>query len=67
MTDKGGASRDDGLQPEERNLVSELAAEKERKNAKDFFLLEAARILGDEAGLSKSRPAVAAQIKQEVP
>ncbi len=67
VTDKGGASRDDGLQPEERNLVSELAAEKERKNAKDFFLLEAARILGDEAGLSKSRPAIAAQIKQEAP
>lgn len=67
VTDKGGSSRDDGLQPEERNLVSELAAEKERKNAKDFFLLEAARILGDEAGLSKSRPAIAAQVKQEAP
>lgn len=62
---RSGSSRDDGLQPEERNLVSELAAEKERKNARDFFLLEAARILGDEAGLSRARPAVAVQVRPE--
>jgi len=43
--------RDDGLMPDERNLANDLAAENERKNAKDILLREAAQILGDEVGL----------------
>jgi carboxyl-terminal processing protease len=43
--------RDAGLQPGERKLADELAEEKARKNAKDIWLEEAARIAGDEAML----------------
>ena len=43
--------RDDGLLADERPLDKELAANKERKNAKDAGLIEAAHILGDEFGL----------------
>ena len=57
------ASRDDGLQPGERNIVIELAAEKERKNARDFYLLEAAQILGDAARMQNSRNTLASQVK----
>ena len=42
------ALRDDGLQPGERDLAEELAAENARKNVKDIFLNEAVNILGDE-------------------
>jgi len=45
---KGRATRDDGLQADERNLASELADEKLRKNAKDIYLDEAIHILSDE-------------------
>lgn len=45
--------RDDGLLAEERNLESELAAEKEQKNAKDVVLGEAVRVLADEVDLAK--------------
>lgn len=41
------ARADDGLQPGERNVANELAAEKTRKNAEDFVLGEAVNILGD--------------------
>ncbi|MFM9967721.1 MAG: carboxy terminal-processing peptidase [Burkholderiales bacterium] len=64
---KGGSSRDDGLQPGERNLVDELAAEKERKNARDFFLLEAAQILGDQVGLPSARTAFNPQSRAAKP
>jgi carboxyl-terminal processing protease len=47
-------SQDDGLQADERNLASELAAEKAAKNAKDVLLQEAAHILADEAGMLKT-------------
>lgn len=50
---KAGVFRDDGLQVNERNLLKELAAEKERKAAKDVFLIEAARILADEMDVLK--------------
>jgi carboxyl-terminal processing protease len=60
---KSGAQRDDGLQAGERNLASELADEKARKNAKDIFLNEAVRILGDQAGMSKSGGRLAARVK----
>jgi carboxyl-terminal processing protease len=43
------AHRDDGLQANERNLVSELAAEKARKSDKDVLLLEAVHVLADAA------------------
>jgi carboxyl-terminal processing protease len=51
-----GANRnqDDGLQADERNLVSELAAEKAAKNAKDVLLQETAHILADETNLLKT-------------
>ncbi len=49
----GKAYRDDGLQANERNLSTELADEKARKDAKDILLDEAAHILGDAAGLMK--------------
>ncbi len=45
--------KDDGLLAEERNLETELAAEKEAKNAKDILLTEAARIMSDEVDLEK--------------
>jgi carboxyl-terminal processing protease len=45
---------DDGLQADERNLASELAAEKAAKNAKDVLLQEAAHILADETALLKT-------------
>jgi carboxyl-terminal processing protease len=47
-------NQDDGLQADERNLASELAAEKAAKNAKDVLLQEAAHILADEAGMLKT-------------
>jgi carboxyl-terminal processing protease len=56
-------TKDDGLQANERDLVSELAAEKARKNDKDVFLIEAANILGDAVTLRKSGVAVASSVK----
>jgi len=53
VTRKGRATRDDGLQADERNLASELADEKVRKNAKDIYLDEAIRILSDEVDALK--------------
>ncbi len=53
--------QDDGLQADERSLSSDLAAAEKRKSAKDIQLDEAARILGDEAGLLKSNPLLAAR------
>ena len=41
------AVRDDGLQPGERPLATELAAEKARETIKDILLIEAVRIMGD--------------------
>ena len=56
-------TKDDGLQADERDIVSELAAEKARKNEKDIFLIEAANILGDEVTLRKPGVAVASSTK----
>jgi carboxyl-terminal processing protease len=55
VIEKIASLRDDGLQANERNLNAELAAEKAKKNEKDVLLNEAARILGDEVDLRKSR------------
>jgi carboxyl-terminal processing protease len=57
--------RDDGLQPGERNLANELAAEKARKNAKDVLLDEAVHILGDEATVLKTGGALAVGAKPD--
>ncbi len=51
---KGSMRTDDGLQGDERNLASELAAEKAAKNAKDVMLQEAAHILADETAMLKT-------------
>lgn len=60
---KSGDLRDDGLQANERNLAKELAAEKEQKDAKDVFLIEAAHILSDELGVLKADVKLAARVK----
>jgi carboxyl-terminal processing protease len=56
------AFEDDGLQSNERNLATDLANEKARKNAKDILLEEAAHILSDEVGLLKSSPKLATTV-----
>ncbi|CAG4885088.1 Tail-specific protease [Georgfuchsia toluolica] len=59
--------RDDGLQADERNLATELAAENANKNAKDVLLNEAVHILGDEVGLLKPGSRFAASISPGAP
>ncbi|MEO7726422.1 MAG: carboxy terminal-processing peptidase [Burkholderiales bacterium] len=58
------ARRDDGLQPDERTLATELADEKARKNANDVLLNEAVHILGDEVGLMGFNASVAARARE---
>jgi carboxyl-terminal processing protease len=60
---KDKSPQDDGLQANERNLTTELAAEKARKNAKDIFLDEAVHILSDEVGIVKTGVRLAARAK----
>lgn len=45
--------KDDGLQSNERDINSDLAMEKVRKNSKDILLNEAVNILSDEVSLLK--------------
>ena len=52
--------QDDGMLSNERNLNAELAIEAANKNTKDVLLNEAAHILGDESGLLKVHPKLAA-------
>jgi carboxyl-terminal processing protease len=55
---------DDGLEPGERKSATDLSEAKARKEAADFMLREAARILSDEVALSKAdnvRPDFAAR------
>lgn len=66
-SENGLRRRDDGLQANERSLASELKAEKERKNAKDVFLNEAAHILSDEVGLLKNSARVASRSRPLTP
>ncbi|HET8897889.1 MAG TPA: carboxy terminal-processing peptidase, partial [Rhodanobacteraceae bacterium] len=54
--------RDDGLQPGERSLKSELAAEAAAKKAPDVQLHEAANILADEINAIQAKPALAAKL-----
>jgi carboxyl-terminal processing protease len=60
------ALEDDGLQSNERNLNTDLAIEKARKNAKDVLLDEAAHILSDEVGLLKGNANLAASVLPKV-
>ncbi len=56
------ALQDDGMLSSERNLSADLAIENASKNVKDIWLNEAAHILGDEVGLLKTHPKLAASI-----
>ncbi len=70
-TAKAAASKpnrqDDGLQADERNLASELAAEKAAKDAKDVMLQEAAHILSDEIEMLKTDTRMAARLMPYLP
>ena len=57
----GTALRDDGLRADERSLVSDLAATKALKEAKDVLLDEAVNILGDAATVLKNGANLAAR------
>src|SRR5450830_181906 len=59
---RSAALQDDGLQSNERNLDSDLAMEKVRKNNKDILLNESANILSDELGLLKTNAKLAASV-----
>ncbi len=60
---RSAALGDDGLQPGERKLAAELAAEKTRKDAKDVLLEEAVNILGDELAVMKTGVGLTAGIQ----
>ena len=64
---KDRSLRDDGLLPNERDLASDLAAEKARKNAKDVLLQEAVSVLGDQVGALKTSARLAARVKPGSP
>ncbi|MBB3227740.1 carboxyl-terminal processing protease [Luteibacter sp. Sphag1AF] len=55
-------SGDDGLNPNERSLKSELKSEDAAKKAKDTPLDEAAHIVGDEVGMLKADSKLAATV-----
>jgi carboxyl-terminal processing protease len=61
------ARQDDGLQADERNLQSELAAEKAFKDAKDIMLNEAANILSDAVGMVKTDTRLASRLMPYMP
>ena len=61
------STADDGLESDERNLVKELAHEKSLKDVKDIYLVEAAHIVSDAAGLWKSGPRFAGVDKATTP
>jgi carboxyl-terminal processing protease len=55
---------DDGLQPDERKLANELAAEKARKEAKDVLLDEAVSILGDDVAVIQTGTGLTAGVQR---
>ncbi len=59
--------QDDGLQADERNLQSELAAEKAAKDAKDIMLNEAANIMSDAMGMLKTDTRLASRLMPYMP
>jgi carboxyl-terminal processing protease len=56
------ASDDDGLQPEERSISSDLKREQDAKNKPDVVLDEAAHILADEIDLIRADTKLAARV-----
>src|SRR3954471_17179714 len=64
-SERGAPPRDDGLQPGERQLANELAAEKARKDAKDILLDEAVNILGDEVAVMQTGSGLTAGIHRD--
>jgi carboxyl-terminal processing protease len=67
MAPRGRPLQDDGLQADERNLQSELAAEKAAKNAKDVLLQEAVHIMADETGMLKTDTRMASRAMPYLP
>ena len=59
--------QDVGLQAGERSLSEELAEEKAQKEARDIWLEEAARIVGDQAALRKTEARLAAETNPRAP
>ena len=55
-------ARDDGLQPDERGISTDIAREKEAKEKRDIILDEAAHILADEIGLVRADTKLAQQV-----
>jgi carboxyl-terminal processing protease len=55
-------AQDDGLQPDERGINTDIAREKEAKDKRDIILDEAAHILADEIGLIRADTKLAAQV-----
>ena len=60
--DDSNSTGDDGLQPDERNINSDLAREKEAKQRHDVVLDEAAHILADEIALIRADNKLAQQV-----
>lgn len=54
--------RDDGLQPDERSISTDIAREEKAKDRRDVVLDETAHILADEIGLIRSDTKLAAQV-----
>jgi len=59
---EAGSTLDDGLNPNERSIKSELKEEKDAKNAKDPQLQESAHILFDAIGMIKADPKLASEV-----
>ena len=60
------ALRDDGLQPDERNLANQLAVETAAKDAKDILLLEAVNIVGDAVAVLDARGTLAGPVRADL-
>jgi carboxyl-terminal processing protease len=59
---EAGSTLDEGLNPNERSIKSELKEEKDAKNAKDPQLQETAHILFDAIGMIKADPKLASEV-----
>ncbi|GAA0716383.1 carboxy terminal-processing peptidase [Dokdonella soli] len=59
---KDASSEDDGLQPDERSISSDLKREQDAKSKRDVVLDEAAHILADEIGLIRTDTKLAARV-----
>jgi carboxyl-terminal processing protease len=59
---ENSALQDDGLQANERNIDTDLAMAKARKNSKDVLLNEAVHILSDEVGLLNNNANLSARV-----